>query len=167
MKEYNGDIKGFPEEVVERMLYYQVEQGNKRDVTVFEKNRIAGKDTGGFDWVKTLEKHAFWIQVIDGRDFDVFFDRYPKKAYPKVMMVSDCPIDNDNKGIPQVVFMEKCGRFFAWASAKTIEEAEREIEIKRWSYVKDIEPQPTTIELTMDEIAEKFGVDVKILKIKK
>jgi hypothetical protein len=82
-------------------------------------------------------------------------------------MVSDCPIDNDNKGIPQVVFMEKCGRFFAWASAKTIEEAEGEIEINRWFYAKDIEPQPTTIELTMDEIAEKFGVNVKILKIKK
>ena len=33
-------------------------------------------------------------------------------------------------------------------------------------YIEDKRPKPT-VELTMDEIATKFGVDVKLLKIKK
>ena len=32
-----GDIKGFPIEVVQKMVERQVEQGNKADVTVFQK----------------------------------------------------------------------------------------------------------------------------------
>ncbi len=75
--EYKGQLKGFPQEVVERMLDYQVEQGNPRNVTVFEKNKES--DSFGFYWAHTEEKHDFWYNVIVNRSFKLFFARYPKK----------------------------------------------------------------------------------------
>lgn len=76
--EYVGDIAGFPKEVVERMLDCQVEQGNKRDVTVFERLKNSDKDSLGFQWDGTTEKYIFWFNVIGRRHFDLFFKKYPK-----------------------------------------------------------------------------------------
>ena len=76
---YGGEIADFPVEIVERMLECQVEQGDKRDVSVFERNKIAGVDSKGFDWIKTKEGARFWIEVIAFKNFDTFFQKYPKK----------------------------------------------------------------------------------------
>ena len=65
----------------------------------------------------------------------------------------------------RVVFMEKCGKYIAWANAETIEESENFFGTTAWNFAKNIEPE--TVELTMDEIAEKFGISVENLKIKK
>jgi hypothetical protein len=72
-----GQIKGFPIEVVQRMVDCQVEQGNKADVTVFQSNVYAYVLFGGFDWDKTIERSFFWHRVID-IDFSEFFKMYPK-----------------------------------------------------------------------------------------
>jgi len=142
MSKYKGELEGFPDEVVEKMLEYQVAQGNKRDVTVFEKRNMSGKRTDGFFWDETLEGYCFWYYVIINRNFDLFFKRYPKKsAYPKIMMVSNMPINESNKGVQRVVFMGKCGTYIAWHYAKTFEEAETVLETVIWKYVKDIEPE--------------------------
>lgn len=76
---YKGQLKGFPKEVVELMLERQFEQTGRRDVTVFETYSYAGVDNGGFDWDSTIEGFGFWKEVVEDRNFDVFFDRYPKK----------------------------------------------------------------------------------------
>lgn len=73
-----GDIKGFPIEVVQRMVYYQVEQGNKADVEVFQKERNSW--TRGFLWADTKEGDDFWDAIITDRDFAKFFRRYTKKS---------------------------------------------------------------------------------------
>lgn len=52
---YKGDIKDFPKEVVEWMMDNQVKQGNKRDVSVFERCKSRCKSRGGFEWVSTIE----------------------------------------------------------------------------------------------------------------
>lgn len=81
--------------------------------------------------------------------------------YPRVMMVS-----NDKRFWAQrVVFMEKAGQFLAWSNAETIEEAEHEAHVFTCKYAKEIE-EPKTIELTMQEIADKFGCSTEQLKIK-
>lgn len=77
---YKGQLKGFPKEVVEKMLERQVEQGNKRDVSVFEDNMCALKIDGGFNWEETAEDDYFWIDVICGKNFSLFFERYPQKG---------------------------------------------------------------------------------------
>lgn len=79
MSNYKGQLKGFPSEVVEKMLERQVEQGNKRDVGVFEKIDNAGKYHGGFGWAITAEGADFWREVIGKRNFNLFFSRYPKE----------------------------------------------------------------------------------------
>ena len=74
-----------------------------------------------------------------------------EKTYPRVMLVSDDDINWDNQ---RVVFMEKCGGFLAWASVKTLEEAENTTDTSFWKYAKEIEP----VEVTLEEIAEWKGV---------
>lgn len=80
LKDYTpkGDIKGFPIEVVSKMLERQYEQTGKVDATVFEGCSIAAKHKGGFDWSKTKEDLSFWKGVISKRKFSVFFKKYPK-----------------------------------------------------------------------------------------
>ena len=73
---YKGQIKDFPKEVVEKMLEYQVAQGNPKDVSVFEINRIAC--INGFNWKETEEGGSFWDNVIINHNFERFFEEYQK-----------------------------------------------------------------------------------------
>jgi len=70
---YKGQLEGFPKEVVEKMLERQEEQGNERDVSVFEEGKFAG-----FYFEDTEEGRYFWDDVIRNRNFNVFFEKYPK-----------------------------------------------------------------------------------------
>jgi hypothetical protein len=148
-----------PVEIQEKMLEEQVRQGNKRNPEIFIKSISASKWGDGFDW----DNDGFWDNVIYYRNFDVFYSKYPKNyfyATEKVMLVSE-----DNIGWhKRVVFGEKCGRFLAWSLVDNLNDAKTTIEISNWKYAKEIN---SPIELTMDEIANKFGIDVNLLKIKK
>ena len=71
-----------------------------------------------------------------------------ENGYPKVMMVSDYPITKGNKGNQRVVFMEKNGYYLAWANAKTIEDAEKEMEVMTWTYAVDVPKEnPKKVEM--------------------
>lgn len=72
-------IKGFPIEVVEKMLDRQKEQGNKENVQIFQRNKSASDNIGGFTWSESPEGHDFWHSVINNRNFDTFFSKYPKR----------------------------------------------------------------------------------------
>lgn len=87
---------------------------------------------------------------------------FQENEYPKVMEVSD----NHTSWLKRVVFMEKDGKFLAWAFAESIEEAESEFDTCAWTFAREIQPAPT-LELTLDEIAEKFNVSPEQIKIKK
>ena len=169
---YKGDIAGFPEEVVEKMLEHQEKQGFKRDFKVFEQDDHAPASRKGFTWENTVEGKAFWSQVIEDHNFDLFFRRYPKdnyrkNDYPKVMIVSDEPITETNKGVKRVVFMKKNGRYLAWVDATTFEKAEQTIKITYWNYAKDIESSDI-VELTFEDISKGkgVGIDPKLIRIK-
>lgn len=73
-----GQLEGFPIEVAQRMVDCQVEQGNKADVSVFQRNKIAMKFEGGFDWLNTKERESCWRHTTAGI-FDKFFEMYPKQ----------------------------------------------------------------------------------------
>ena len=73
--EPKGDLIGFPKEIISRMLDCQEEQGNPRDISAFERNRLCV----GIFWGKTKEGWNFWNEVIRFKKFDVFFEKYPKK----------------------------------------------------------------------------------------
>ena len=135
---YKGQLEGFPREIVERMLECQVEQGNPKDISVFEEDKYAGQSRKGFTWENTLEGHDFWARILIYGKLDAFFIKYPKTSpYPKVMMVGDeYPLTRK-----RVVIMEKCGKFIAWDTAETLEDAENTPYTGVWSFAKDIEPE--------------------------
>ena len=169
---YKGELEGFPPEIVEKMLEKQVEQGNKRDVTVFEDLIHISGFNGGFTWDNTQEGWDFWNKVLRDKHFNIFFEKYPKDpiktTYPKVMMVGHKPLTPTRKGVKRVVFMEKCNHFLAWDRAKTIEESEKIYRVAVWKYAKDIE-EPQIVELTFKDISEGkgVGVDPSLIRIKK
>ena len=77
--EPKGDLIGFPKEIIARMLDCQEEQGNPRDVNIFESRKSIDLEPGGFDWNKTKEAELFWFKVITEKNFNLFFEKYPKK----------------------------------------------------------------------------------------
>lgn len=73
-----GDLEEFPKEIIAKILDYQEKQGNPRDVTVFEESKFSPLKIGGFDWNNTKEGFGFWDKVIDYKNFNLFFEKYPK-----------------------------------------------------------------------------------------
>ena len=131
-----------PVEIQERMLECQVEQGNLRNPEVFKENITNTSKKGGFNWCDTKEGGGFWSTILSADIIDHFYTKYPKPSpYPKLMMVSSYPITYKNKGWKRVVFMEKNGKYLAWGSAETLEQAEHVAESSTWKYAKDIEPE--------------------------
>lgn len=89
---------------------------------------------------------------------------FPLEQTERWMMVSD----NRITWIRRKVFMTKNEKFIAWAGADTDKEVLNEIDTKSWNFAKDIEPEiDDNLELSLEEIAEKFGVNVNQIKIKK
>ena len=158
---YKGQLTGVPTEIVEKMLYYQEQQGNKRDASVFEKLIRRDRRNGGFDWDKTPEGEDFWTDVLEYKKYSLFFEKYPNPQYPKVMWVWD---KNKRASEKRVVFMEKCGKYLAWANATTIELAEREIGTVEWLNAEDIEPPTPPKKMTVAEIAKELGYEIEIVK---
>lgn len=78
-KDLIGDIAGFPIEVVRKMVEEQVRQGNKADVSIFQECAHKVKKSGGFEWKETEYGFDFWNMVIIGKEFDAFFEKYPKQ----------------------------------------------------------------------------------------
>ena len=90
----------------------------------------------------------------------------PENEYPKVMKVSNKPIETleDFKNAnTRVVFMEKCGKFIAWLDADTIEKSENITVASYWNYAVDLDWQPKEeskpLKLTMEQIAQKFNAE--------
>jgi NTP pyrophosphatase (non-canonical NTP hydrolase) len=62
-----------------------------------------------------------------------------QSQYPKVMCVSN--YEDFRHKCKRVVFMEKINKFLAWSTAKTLEEAEKVIDVTVWDYAKDIDTE--------------------------
>ena len=171
-KDLIGDLKNFPIEVVEKMLQKQYKQFGEKDISIFQNNRYSEK---GFSWNNTIEGYDFWRRVICCKEFDVFFERYPKLS-------KNVYIFGDEKLYANVIkSLEKRGGINAnnlignkgvyYIDPKTNH-------IERTSYLDEklynvitstfekIEPDKIIVEMTLSEIAEKLGIDVELLRIK-
>ena len=60
---YKGKIEWMPDFIGEELMNQQELQGNKRDISVFEKNNTSDKNQGGFDWDITMQKEYFGIEL--------------------------------------------------------------------------------------------------------
>lgn len=73
-------IKDFPARVVELMLRKQVEQGNKEDISVFQRKCDAFLIEGGFNWSRTVEGTPFWSKIINLHQFGLIPEEVPAKT---------------------------------------------------------------------------------------
>ena len=174
-----GNIKDFPIEVVEKMIEEQFKQGYLPDVEVFQKNASAGVDEGGFCWTNSEDGFKFWEDVISYGDFELFFKKYPKKTN-LVYIIGDSVI-----GMDIIKTLEKYGGkntlnyigdsdgviYYIDPYTNTIricdiDEDNLLYRVLLATYTA-IDAEESVLEVTMEEIAEKFGVDVSSLRIKK
>ena len=81
---------------------------------------------------------------------------------PRWMMVSVC----GTSWIKRFVFAYKNGVYISWTKAETDDAVKNEVATINWQYAKEIE-EPQPIEVTIEQIAEKFGVSAEQIKIKK
>lgn len=174
-----GDIENFPIEVVEKMIEEQVKQGNCPCVEVFQQYSFAGDSDNGFDWGSAGDGYDFWEEVIGERNFDLFFEKYPKKAN-LVYIIGDSEI-----GINIIKTLEKYGGinrhnysgnrdgviYYINPNNNTIEMCCMDMELNLQEVLlatyTPIDAEDSVLEVTMDEIAEKFGIDITKLRIKK
>lgn len=176
-----GDIKDFPIEVVEKMIEEQVKQGNCPNVEIFQNDSSACAGDGGFSWAETEDGTEFWIEVLDGGNFDLFFKKYPKKNKPNLVYIAG----DSEIGMDIIKTLEKYGGinehnykgdrddvvYYIEPNNKFIEVCDFEVNIKLWDVLlatyTSIDAEQIILEVTMEEIAKKFGVDVTNLRIKK
>jgi hypothetical protein len=174
-----GWIKDFPIEVVEKMIEEQFKQGYLPNVEIFQKNASAGGDECGFCWCYTEDGFEFWEDVIGYGNFELFFKKYPKKAN-LVYIIGDSVI-----GMDIIKTLEKYGGknthnyigdsdgviyyiepFNNTIKICDIDEDNLLYRVILTTYTA-IDAEESVLEVTMEEIAEKFGVDVNNLRIKK
>ena len=69
---FEEQIYWLPDFIGEELMKQQEYQGNKRDISVFEEDVIAGKNEGGFEWKDTSQKYNFWDRVLLKKDINLF-----------------------------------------------------------------------------------------------
>ena len=70
-----GALKGFPLEVVQRMVALTIKEeyvDTEKALEVLSRN-----PWGGVTWAETSEGNMFWYYVIDRNEWWRFYDRYP------------------------------------------------------------------------------------------
>lgn len=57
-------IQSLPAEIKQKILRYQVKDGNKPDLKVIEMNPRAGSWGGGFSWGSSKEGFEYWNNIL-------------------------------------------------------------------------------------------------------
>lgn len=73
-------LKDFPQEIINHIEDEQETQGNPRNASIVDENSWNTRIDGGFTWSDTKEGIEFWSEVIDSRNFDLYFSKYPKQS---------------------------------------------------------------------------------------
>lgn len=178
-KDLIGDLKDFPIEIVEKMLEYQYKQIGKADISIFQNERCADTGCKGFSWSATIEGHYFWKTIIRDREFDIFFERYPKsskKVYIRGNVKNAKGVikelesrgginkyEYEGSANEMLYFIDPVTNYISGAG-KTEEAFQNLLK----TVYTEISPCNTEIvELTIEEVANKLGVSAEFLRIKK
>lgn len=74
-----GQLENIHPEIAYKMVENQIQQGNKIDLSVFDKDLFTNKADGGFEWIESPEGVEFWENVIEFGNQEIFFEKYPLK----------------------------------------------------------------------------------------
>lgn len=108
-----GDIKGFPIEVVKAMMVKQAIANGFANARVFQENRSASSNGGGFNWDETPEGWDFWNDVIRNRNFDRFFKGYDFRESDAYTCVRSNSSDREASRV-----LPKMSKFEKWLFSK-------------------------------------------------
>lgn len=166
-KDLIGQLEGFPIQVVEKMLERQVQQGNIENVTIFQHNVAADKSRGGFTWSDTAEDQLFWIAVIGERKFYRFFQKYPLNSKVWIRGNEDRSEEVINELIKRGGIKNLEHHIIHKHLGYAIDPVTKQIfsfspnalvgHIITSEYTEITLPEPV-LEVTMEEVAKKFGV---------
>lgn len=70
---FNTELREFPKEILSKMVGYQILQNNNNDLD----DLLSDEPGKGFERNKTEEGEKFWEFIIDYKEFDIFFEKYP------------------------------------------------------------------------------------------
>jgi hypothetical protein len=146
------------------------------DIAVFQYNRADAMK--GFSWEETIEGHDFWNYVIAKKRFDVFFERYAKSKEVYIRGREDLRNGEnvirelESRGGINTWDKMGCGNnalYFIDPVTNYIESAvDPQYKNLLMSNYTEISPgEYIMVELSIQEIAEKLGIDVNKLRIKK
>lgn len=71
-------VSEFPKEILMILQQRVEEQGNMFDVSLFDSFPLVDKEGGGFHWSDSPEEHHFWSKILQDKNFDEFYEKYPK-----------------------------------------------------------------------------------------
>lgn len=167
-KDLIGQLERFPIQVVKKMLERQVQQGNPENVRIFQHYCSSDSRMKGFNWTDTPEGGDFWADVISSHNFEVFFKKYPElRSEVWIRGVKDrgkeviaeleergginkhC-FDGDREDL--IYYIEKYTNTIRceYSNAPYISKL---LEV----YTEITLPEPV-LEVTIEEVAQKFGV---------
>lgn len=172
-KDLIGDIEGFPIEVVEKMLEKQQLQKKHTNINILQDVIL-----GGFQWDITSEGFEFWESVILRKDFNLFFTKYPKKT--KYVYIYQDGTKNGKSIINTLIKHGGVDRLKLFGESKdtiyysrpnnntivSVNPDSSEGSLVKTFYT-EIQPETSVKEFTMQEIADKLGINVNELRIKK
>lgn len=177
-KDLIGDLENFPIEIVKKMLQEQYKQVGKIDISIFQDSRFTDIQNGGFHWSDTIEGYAFWHTILHFKRFNIFFERYPElsknvyihgdrnngeKVIKELKRRGGINKYDYNGNADALYFIDPVTNYIEMAAK--VEKSFQNLLISNYTEISPCEN--TTVELTMEEIAEKLGVDVELLRIKK
>lgn len=179
-----GKIADFPMEVVERMVYEQINQRQKPNPTVFAIKIFAGPAEGGFSWALSEDGYTFWEKVIRKKDFDLFFSKYPRKTvvYENKNRVYAVGKHNNGKkvidalvehgGVNKLNHNGDCDAWLYYIEPTTniIQVCDICNDTKLYEVIMALYTPleiDTTVDVSMEDIAKMMGIDVSDLRIKK
>ena len=176
-QDLKGQIANFPIEVVQKMVENQVEQGNPANVSIFQRDALSSKLTGGFDWDVSEEGNKFWKQVIVEKNFRLFFVEYPKTVYIKtsskvygrdiIYTLEKYGGINKNEYIGDT---KNCIYYINYNNVIEICEL-KGINAQLCNLIEntytEINVEKQIVEITIEEIAKMMGVEPSNIRIKK
>ena len=174
-EDITGDLTGLPIEIVQLMVKRQFEQTGKCDISVFQENRFAATDKGGFSWKETEEGFDAWGAVI--YDIDSFNKAAPmlrnafrEKRPTYVYVTNSSAVDNPSEYRKRVFVTINNGKAYTWANASSIEMVKTARNILSWDHYLTEEQYDELdrgiVELTIEDIEKRLNVKKGCLKIK-
>ena len=156
-KHLTGEIADFPKRVVQAMVNEQVRQGNPANPSVFARERIAGKDVGGFNWTDSTLGFS-WAELIRGKQFHLI----PKREKPR------CPDSaTRTEATPHEIIQNMLAKgMVVWACTSDKSYDDARANIGRHAYrVTEYDADAHYHPVLTQEISWKYAIPVDISKM--